>query len=85
MRSRDHFRYGSIYKNGHYLPEIESGYRLTSKVYELIVWINKLMYKILRNEKISEILITEKSLRKKLIVVVSSINFIIQKFKNFLQ
>jgi hypothetical protein len=33
--------YGSIYKNSHYLPEIESGYRLTSKVYELsIPWIN---------------------------------------------
>ena len=29
--------YGSIYKNGHYLPEIESGYRLTFKVYELII------------------------------------------------
>jgi hypothetical protein len=27
--------YGSIYRNGHYLPEIESEYRLTSKVYEL--------------------------------------------------
>jgi hypothetical protein len=25
----------SIYKNGHYLPEIESRYRLTSEVYEI--------------------------------------------------
>ena len=29
--------YGSIHKNGHFLSEIEFGYRLTSKVYELTV------------------------------------------------
>ena len=33
--------FGSIHKNGHYLPEIESEYRLTFKVYELTVQFNR--------------------------------------------